>query len=136
MKKIVTLLIAIAIISTIATSALADTAPYIRYQASGKGVAGNATHTSNSKVYVTQTSNVHTQTGATGPKIHYGARKTKTTQGSSICNAMSISGYSGSTSGSYKSGNKPSSGATVYLVLEPATAASNGQWEVAGTWSP
>ncbi len=134
-RSLVSVLVAVLLL-TLCASALADTAPYIRYISSGKGVGGSATHTSNSKVYVTQTSNVNTETGATGPKINYGARKTRTTSGSSICGSISVSGYSGSDDASYKSGKKPSSGSTVYLVVQPSKTASTGQWEIAGTWSP
>lgn len=134
MKKVVCLLLIAAMLAAMSVSVLADTTQYIRYIASGKAVAGSATHKSNTKVYVTQTSNVNTETGVTGPKIHYGARKSSTTSGSSICGAMSISGYSGSTSATYNS--SISNGTVVYLVVQPATAATTGQWEVAGTWSP
>lgn len=134
MKKYIWLLLVVAIFATMMVSAFADVSPYLRYISSGKGVAGSATHTSNTRVYVTQTSNVHTETGETGPKIHYGARKTNTTSGSSICNAMSINGYSGATNATYKT--EPGFGATIYLVVQPATATSSGQWEVSGTWSP
>lgn len=134
MKKVFSFLLIMALFCTLLTPALAETSPYIRYISSGKAVAGSAVHTSNSKVYVTQTSNVHTETGETGPKINYGARKTNTTRGSNICNAMSVSGYSGSTSASYKS--TPTSNTTIYLVVQPSKSTTTGQWEVAGTWSP
>lgn len=136
MKRTLCFVLAVLLILVLCGSAFADTTAYIRYISSGKGVGGSATHTSSSKVYVTQTSNVNTETGDTGPKISYGVRKTKTTSGSSICGALSVSGYSGSTRASYASGKKPSSGSTVYLVVQPSKTASSGQWEIAGTWNP
>lgn len=134
MKKGFGFLIIMVLLCSLFSSALADTSNYIRYISSGKAVAGSATHTTNTKVYVTQTSNVHTETGSTGPKINYGVRKSNTTSGSSICNAMSISGYSGSTSAAYKS--TPDKNTKVYLVVQPSKSTSTGQWEIAGTWSP
>jgi hypothetical protein len=136
MKKSTTILVAGLTMLALSTTAFAATSSYIRYFSSGKAVAGSAQHDSNSRVYVTQESNVNTKTGATGPKMNYGARKTKTTSGSSICNAMSVSGYSGDTSAAYKSGQTPKKGATVYLVVQASKTASTGQWEVAGSWSP
>lgn len=134
MKKKV-IVVVVVLVAVLNINALAETF-YLRYISSGKDVAGSAIHTNNSKVYVTQTSNVNTMDGETGPKIHYGARNSNTTSGSSICYAMSVTGYSGFASASYKSGHTPSNGATVYLIVEPDEAASVGQWEIAGTWSP
>ena len=134
MKKGFSFLIMMVMLCSLLVSALADTSPYIRYISSGKAVAGSAVHKSNTRVYVTQTSNVHTENGETGPKINSGARKSNTTKGSSICKAMSVSGYSGSTSASYTS--TPASNTTIYLVVQPSKSTSSGQWEVSGTWSP
>lgn len=136
MKKNMAVFFAAITMLALSTTAFAATAPYIRYLSSGRAVAGSAKHENNTRVYVTQDSNVNTETGATGPKMSYGARKTKTTSGSSICNEMSVSGYSGDTSAAYKSGQTPKKGATVYLVVQASKATSTGQWEVAGSWSP
>lgn len=134
MKKVVCLLLIAAMLTAMSVSVFADSAAYIRYIASGKAVAGSATHTSNTNVTVKQTSNVNTETGEVGPTIYYTARKSNTTSGSSICDTISISGSSGTRSGAYTS--IPTSGSTVYLVVQPATAATTGQWEIAGTWNP
>jgi len=132
-KWIRMLLIAVLVVFAV-SQASADTFNYIRYISTGKGVAGSGTHQTNTRAYVTQTSNVNTVTSSTGPKIHYGVRKTDTTSGPSICGAMSISGYSGSTSALYNT--TVSNNSTVYLVVQPATTATTGQWEIAGTWNP
>lgn len=134
MKKVVSLLLIAAMLTVMSVSVFADNAAYIRYIASGKAVAGSAKHTSSTNVTVKQTSNVNTETGAVGPMIYYTARKRNTTSGSSICNTISISSNNVPKSGEYT--DTPNPGSTVYLVVQPATAATTGQWEIAGTWNP
>ncbi len=136
-KKWLYLLLALAILVVFVSPAFASSTAYIQYVSSGKAVDNHATHGSASSVSVSQTSNLNTETGdyyGSTDKTNYGVRKTKTKKGSSIAGSMSVKGYSGSTSANYISG--VSNNITVYLVVQPAVAASTGQWEIAGTWSP